>query len=68
MAAEQRQDLPRVSRAAGVAGGEDSAVPLVGIQDHFQIQVNNGYGQEIAHLHYHFMSDRGMDKLNFAEE
>lgn len=38
---------------------------LLGIQDHFQIQINNGLGQEIDHVHYHFMSDRGADKLRF---
>ncbi len=41
---------------------------LLKIEDHFQIQVNNGYGQEIEHLHYHFMSDRGADKLTFIGE
>jgi len=41
---------------------------LLKIEDHFQIQVNNGYGQEIAHLHYHFMSDRGADNLTFIGE
>lgn len=41
---------------------------LLKIEDHFQIQVNNGYGQEIEHLHYHFMSDRGADKLTFISE
>lgn len=38
---------------------------LLGIQDHFQVQINNGRGQEIDHVHYHFMSDRGADKLRF---
>ena len=38
---------------------------LLGIQGHFQVQVNNGYGQEIDHVHYHFMSDKGTDKLKF---
>ena len=41
---------------------------LLKIEDHFQIQVNNGYGQEIEHLHYHFMSDRGADNLKFIGE
>ena len=41
---------------------------LLKIEDHFQIQVNNGYGQEIAHLHYHFMSDRGSENLKFISE
>lgn len=41
---------------------------LLKIEDHFQIQVNNGYGQEIAHLHYHFMSDRGSENLTFLDK
>lgn len=30
----------------------------LGLADHFKIVINNGFGQEIDHLHYHFMSDR----------
>ena len=41
---------------------------LLKIEDHFQIQVNNGYGQEIEHLHYHFMSDRGAEHLKFLDD
>ena len=37
----------------------------LGITDHFRVQVNNGYGQEVDHVHYHFLSDRGADKLRF---
>ena len=37
----------------------------LGITDHFRIQVNNGFGQEVDHVHYHFLSDRGADKLKF---
>lgn len=40
---------------------------LLGIEDHFRIIVNNGYGQEIDHIHYHFLSDTGSDKLKFIE-
>jgi histidine triad (HIT) family protein len=39
----------------------------LGITDRFRIIINNGYGQEIDHLHYHFLSDRGTDKLKFIE-
>ena len=35
------------------------------ISDHFKVQINNGYGQEIDHIHYHFLSDRGRDRLKF---
>ncbi len=37
----------------------------LGITDHFRIIINNGYCQEIDHLHYHFLSDRGVDKLTW---
>ena len=39
----------------------------LGLTDHFRIQVNNGLGQEIDHIHYHFLSDRGVEKLTFVE-
>lgn len=39
----------------------------LGISDHFQILINNGLGQEVPHLHFHFMSDRGADKLTFVQ-
>ena len=39
----------------------------LGITDHFRIQINNGLGQEVPHLHYHFMSNRGLDKLKYIE-
>lgn len=35
------------------------------ITNHFRIIINNGYCQEIDHLHYHFLSDRGADKLTW---
>ena len=37
------------------------------IANHFRIVVNNGYGQEIDHIHYHFLSNRGADRLRFIE-
>ncbi len=40
---------------------------LLKVEDHFRILVNNGLGQEIDHLHYHFMSDRGMENLKFLD-
>ena len=35
------------------------------IADHFRLIVNNGWGQEIDHLHYHFLSDWGFENLKF---
>jgi len=35
----------------------------LGIEDHYQLAVNNGLGQEVSHFHIHFMSNRGMEKL-----
>lgn len=40
----------------------------LGIEDHFRVQINNGLGQEVPHLHYHFMSDRGLENLEFINE
>lgn len=37
----------------------------LGIEDHFRIIINNGFGQEIYHIHYHFISDRGAENLKF---
>ena len=39
----------------------------LGIPDHYQLLINNGLGQEIDHIHIHFMSDRGAEKLVFQE-
>ena len=39
----------------------------LGLEDRFRVQINNGYGQEIDHLHYHFMSDEGADRVTFIE-
>jgi histidine triad (HIT) family protein len=47
----------------------DATVKLVaeklGIIGHYRIVINNGYGQEVDHVHYHFLSNRGADKLKF---
>ncbi len=39
----------------------------LGIPDHFRLKFNNGYGQEIDHVHLHFLSNRGADRLVFEE-
>ncbi len=39
----------------------------LGIVDHFQIQINNGLGQEVPHLHFHFKSNRGSERLIFEQ-
>ena len=39
----------------------------LGIEDHYQLAVNNGLGQEVPHFHVHFLSNRGMEKLEFIE-
>lgn len=47
----------------------DATVKLVanklGVAGHYQVVINNGYGQEVDHIHYHFLSNRGADKLAF---
>ncbi|MBI5267418.1 MAG: HIT family protein [candidate division Zixibacteria bacterium] len=47
----------------------DATVKLVadklGIAEHYRVVINNGYGQEVDHVHYHFLSNRGADKLKF---
>ena len=47
----------------------DATVKLValklGLTDHYRVQINNGYGQEVDHVHYHFMSNRGAEKLKY---
>ncbi|HUV30358.1 MAG TPA: HIT family protein [Acidobacteriota bacterium] len=40
----------------------------LGLEEHFRLVINNGYGQEIDHVHYHFMSDAGREKLTFLKE
>ncbi|RKX24284.1 MAG: histidine triad nucleotide-binding protein [Candidatus Zixiibacteriota bacterium] len=37
----------------------------LGIPDHYQLAINNGLGQEVEHVHFHFMSNRGADRLTF---
>jgi histidine triad (HIT) family protein len=47
----------------------DATVKLIAekleIKDHYRVMVNNGYGQEVSHVHYHFLSDRGAEKVKF---
>ena len=38
----------------------------LGIPDHYQLAVNNGLGQEVDHIHFHFFSNRGMEKLEWV--
>lgn len=40
----------------------------LGISDHFRLMINNGYCQEVYHIHVHFMSNRGRKKLRFIED
>ncbi|MDF1544044.1 MAG: HIT family protein [bacterium] len=50
----------------------DETVKIVaeklGLENHFQVLINNGFRQEVDHLHYHFMSDRLSEKLTFLNE
>ncbi len=39
----------------------------LGIADHFRLVINNGYRQEIDHIHVHFLSNRGADRLTWVE-
>jgi len=39
----------------------------LGISNHFRIIINNGFCQEIDHLHYHFMSNRGAERLTWIK-
>ena len=39
----------------------------LGITDHFRLIINNGLCQEIDHVHYHFISNRGAEKLEFTQ-
>jgi histidine triad (HIT) family protein len=39
----------------------------LGISDHFRLEINNGYCQEIYHIHFHFKSNRGKENLRFIE-
>jgi histidine triad (HIT) family protein len=38
---------------------------MLGVSDHYRILVNNGYGQEVDHVHFHLLSNRGAEKLKF---
>jgi histidine triad (HIT) family protein len=40
----------------------------LGIPNHYQLHVNNGYGQEGDHIHLHFMSNRGLGRLQYIED
>jgi len=40
----------------------------LGIADHYQLAINNGLGQEVAHFHVHFMSNRGGERLRWIRE
>lgn len=35
------------------------------LENRFRIQINNGFGQEIDHVHYHFLSDHNSINLKF---
>jgi histidine triad (HIT) family protein len=37
----------------------------LGISGHYRLVINNGYGQEVPHVHYHFLSSQGASKLIF---
>lgn len=40
----------------------------LGILDHFKLLTNIGYGQEIDHVHFHLLSNRGAEKLLFIND
>ncbi|PWB70732.1 histidine triad nucleotide-binding protein [candidate division GN15 bacterium] len=37
----------------------------LGVTEHYRIHIHNGYGQEVDHIHFHFLSDRGADRLTY---
>ncbi|MFH1688541.1 MAG: HIT family protein [bacterium] len=39
----------------------------LGITGHFRLIINNGYCQEVDHVHFHFLSDRGAENLKWLE-
>lgn len=41
---------------------------ILELEERFRIQINNGYGQEIDHIHYHFMSDYKSENLKFIDK
>jgi histidine triad (HIT) family protein len=40
----------------------------LGISDHYRLVINNGYGQEVPHVHFHFLSNHGASRVNFLED
>ena len=40
----------------------------LGIENHYRLIINNGYGQEVFHIHFHFLSNRGREKLTFLSD
>lgn len=42
-----------------------TVVEKLGIKDHFRLVINNGYGQEVDHIHFHILSNRGEESLTF---
>ncbi len=49
----------------------DATVKIVAeklhLESHFRILINNGYGQEVDHIHYHFLSNRESEYLKYIE-
>ena len=39
----------------------------LGLEDHYRLLINNGYGQEVDHVHIHFLSNRASDKLLYID-
>ena len=39
----------------------------LGLSDHFRLVINNGYGQEVDHIHYHFISNQKSDNLTYLK-
>ena len=39
----------------------------LGITGHFRLIINNGYCQEVDHIHFHFLSNRGAENLKWIE-
>jgi len=39
----------------------------LGVTDWFRLIINNGYCQEVDHVHFHFMSTRGAENLKWIE-
>lgn len=37
----------------------------LGLEDHYRILINNGYGQEVPHIHFHFMSNEGAERVTY---